>query len=333
MPYFCSGCGDILTPKEDKPKLICISCGVLTDLRTQGFLPAEPTAVLSDRNNKNKPLTAFPSTDTAQDAAQEAQEKVSVSRSIEGRTVPVRKVIPEDYQSSKEDDGLGYGLTDAHDFHCPGCGNVMTSTQIVCIACGYHLEKRNRIRRSHKVLRQSWQEGLNRKSRILLSIASIMALVLVGFAAVETGYSGTSGALVLIFIVSSQAVYLIGTHGKLSLSRNSKGKIMLDRYYWIAFVPVDRKKIAVEGHDGIKLTQTAHAGFIEYTIGVILLIPFVFPAICWYLSVIQGTTFEVALTRDMGRSVDTLFKSRDEFKAREIATLLQKISKLPLNQR
>lgn len=323
-----------MTPAGQKPKVNCPACGVITDLRPQGF---SPVAKGDEPKREQNPLEG--SWEASQPSHPEARTQVERPADDQPQRTPdlpraqVKLVIPEDYLSSSEDDGLGYGVTGAGDFFCPGCKAVMAINQVVCLNCGFHLEKGNKVRRRHKEIRQSWDEGLPRKTRMVLSVILSIGFVLAGIATSETGHTGPIGAFIMVLIASSQVLYLLGTHGQLELVRNSKGRITLTRKYWIAFAPMKSETVAVDGHDGLKLIQTAQAGTIEYIIGIILLIPFVFPAICWYLAVIQGTTFEVALTKDMGRSVRTLFKSREEAKAREIAELLNQISKLPLNRR
>jgi hypothetical protein len=320
MPYLCGGCGGILTAIGKKSKVLCHSCGVLTDLRIQGFNPSAQNEVSIDCIQKGEALPEV--THNQHNSNIELIQPIDLIISEQPETkknVVIRKILPADYQSSTEDDGMGYGLTNSNDFYCPACNNIMESVQIICLLCGYHLQKQNKIKRKHKVINTSWNEGISKNKR------TILALI--------TGMIDITGASIIILTAGFQFIFLFGTHGELNLHRNAKGIISLQRNYWVAFIQTNKKNIQVEGHDGIKLIQTAHTGTIEYIIGLILLIPFVFPAVIWYIAIIHGTTFEVALTRDMGRSVDTLFKSRNESKAKDIAILLNKISKLPLNQR
>ena len=334
MPYLCGGCGGILTAIEKKSKVLCHSCGVLTDLRIQGYNPSAQNEASIDCIPKGE---ALPEVNHNQhNSNMQLIQPIDLIISEQPETkknVVIRKILPEDYQSSTEDDGMGYGLTNSNDFYCPACNKIMESAQIICLFCGYHLEKQNKIKRKHKVINTSWNEGVSKHKRIILAIISAFALSIAAIVTSITGMIDITGASIIILTAGFQFIFLFGTHGELNLHRNGKGIISLQRNYWVAFIQTNKKNIPVEGHDGIKLIQTAHAGTIEYIIGLILLIPFVFPAVIWYVAIIHGTTFEVALTRDMGRSVDTLFKSRDESKAKDIAILLNKISKLPLNQR
>jgi len=333
MPYLCSGCGEKVIPPANKSKIICVSCGVLTDLRSQGFIinyeqenQFENKLQLDDKNinfsekQMDNKETVHTTTDNNYTIHEKAKQVLT-------------KLVPSDYQSSNQDDGLGYSITNANDFFCPGCGKVMESSQIICIECGYHIEKGNKVHRKHTPLNRNWIEGLDRNLRIFYATISTFCLALFAIITSQIGLIDVFSASFLVFLTSIQVSYLVGTYGMCALHRNSKGKITVSRRLWLSFIQINKKNISLEGHDGIKLIQTAHAGTIEYLILFVLLIPFIFPAIIWYFAVIEGTIFEVALTRDMGRSVDILFRSRNEIQAKEIAVLLNQITKLPLNQR
>lgn len=333
MSFICLGCGEKLKQTGKKTKIICQSCGVLTDLRDQGFVQLQES---NGQINHFSRINPSIEKNQAHNQINENESQVSGDPSDSDSKKEkhlLSKIVPNDYQSSNADDGLGYSLTNSSDFYCPGCGKIMESVQIVCLNCGYHIDKGNKLRRKHVVISRQWIEGLNKNTRIMIAIASFFLFVLVSIATINLGYVDLMHSCTALFFASLQIVYLTGTYGTCLLNRSSKGKVIIARITWVGFIPISNKIIPSEGHDGIKLTQAAHAGTIEYLIFFILFIPFIFPAIIWYFSVIQGTTFEVALTKDMGRSVDFLFRSRNENQAKEIAVLLSQISKLPLNQR
>ena len=329
MQYLCSGCGGLINPPANKSKIICVFCGVLTDLRSQGFIHHYEQEKKLQLNDTIINLTADQINNKETDHATN-----DLTYPIHKRENQVlTKVVPSDYQSSNQDDGLGYSLTNANDFFCPGCGKVMESSQIICISCGYHIEKGNKVRRKHATLNRNWIEGPNRNLRLFCATISTFCLIIIAIGTSQSGFIESFSACTMVFLASIQVSYLVGTYGMCALHRNSKGKITVSRKVWLSFIQINTKHIPLEGHDGIKLIQTANAGTIEYLIFFILFIPFIFPAIIWYFAVIQGTIFEVSLTKDMGRSVDVLFRSRNETQAKEIAILLNQITKLPLNQR
>lgn len=331
MPFLCTGCGEILNPPGSKVKITCPSCGVMTDIRQQGFSRLVIETISRDdagQQKKSKVSGEFESN------SGQSSESESPSESSKARNTIKRKlVVPDQFVSSSEDDGLAYGLTNSNDFYCPGCESVMDASHTVCLSCGFNINKGGKVRRKHQPLNQRWCEGWNRASRMLLASVLTLATLITGIALVEAGASSLAGSFALVFFAIAQIIYITGTHGQLELARNSKGKIRLTRQYFIGFVPASKSSLTTEGHDGIKLVQSSNSGAIEYIIGLILLIPFIFPAMVWYAAVIHGSIFEVALTRDMGRMVNTLFRSGNEIIAKEIAMTLNRITNLPINSR
>jgi predicted RNA-binding Zn-ribbon protein involved in translation (DUF1610 family) len=331
MPFLCTGCGEILENDGTKVKITCPSCGVMSDIRQQGFTKVAIDPISND--DADQPKKSKVPGESKLNSGQTPKIEAP-SESIKSRRAFKKKlVVPEEFVSSNEDDGLAYGLTDSNDFYCPGCESVMDASHTVCLSCGFHIDKGDKVRRRHQPLNQNWCEGWNRSSRMLVAATLFLATLIAVIAFVESGASGLAGSLALGFFAFAQILYITGTHGQLELVRNSKGKIRLTRRYFIGFILTAKSSLTTDGHDGIKLVQSSNSGAIEYIIGAILLIPFIFPAMIWYAAVIHGSIFEVALTRDMGRMVNILFRCGNEAIAKEIAMTLNRITNLPINSR
>ena len=329
MKFLCQGCGRILAHDGVRVKAVCVECGVMTDLRDQGFKRSEHVQKRQEIPSEDTILDEPP--DDAQDDAKLKPVVSDINVISKTPAMDLKRVIPETFQSSNDDDGLAYGVGEVGDFYCPGCSRIMVSGSIVCVNCGFHLNKGNKLQRKHVVIDRSWTEGFSRFSRMMSCgiFCGVVGLLLV--VGGELGEGGSRFTVVFAFIAMIQAVVLMGTYGALDLKRNSRGQIKLRRWYWVLFFPVHQTDQTVNGYDGVKMTQTSTGSLIDQILCFILLIPFVVPAILWYCFQIHRSVYEVALTRDRGRMVNRVFISREEDKALEIARILKELTGLPLN--
>ncbi len=329
MKYLCQGCGRVLAHDGVRVKAVCTDCGVMTDLRDQGFRRPEPTEKLLKSKSELPHQTQEPDHDWF-DAESNAPES-EIAPAANTPAMELKLVIPDTFQSSIEDDGLAYGVGEVGDFYCPGCARVMVSGSIVCVHCGFNVNKGRKLQRKHSVIQKSWTEGFSRSSRLmscLIFCGSVVFLLIMGG---EFGPEGSRVTMAVAVLAMIQSLVLMGTFGALDLNRNSRGQIKLRRIYWILFCTAKRTEQNVSGYDGIKLTQSSTGGMVDYLMCIILLVPFIIPSILWYFFQIHRSVFEVALTRDRGRMVNRVFMSREEEKAVEIAHILRDMTGLPLN--
>src|SRR5262249_37513288 len=119
---------------------------------------------------------------------------------------------------------------------CPNCGAVLVSKAVLCIDCGYDYRLRGQRETESRLVEHDWAGGIGTASR-LAGLAAQIGIVFL-FAAVAAGLAQNLLLLPVIFVMGSTLfILLMGTYPTYKLERTERGKTVLTRRQWLAFIP------------------------------------------------------------------------------------------------
>jgi hypothetical protein len=258
---------------------------------------------------------------------------------------------PEDSSSTEEEDDNPYGMADPEERRCSECRNVIEQDAVVCVHCGFHFEKREKIRREYEPLDRAWESGLPLRWRVRIfagmtaaSLASNILLVVMTDLGLDFGWG------IPWLCATAMLAFLLGTYNRIHMTRNKRGRVTLKETWRICFVPLQEHELDLRIYEGVSIQQRFERTFWDWLMllflaapavslvpavlarnwmGILYLIPFaVVPALLWWLLVMQRTLYEASLTRDHGYAAKLLYRGWSKALQEEIVETLSVAARL-----
>jgi hypothetical protein len=137
---------------------------------------------------------------------------------------------------------------------CPSCGTKMDRGAVLCIDCGYHLEKGEHLETKRKPFRRTWSQGLPLWGQIIAAVillsGSVACVVVLG---PKWGWVG--GVAILLMA----AISWFGR--RIVVERTPKGNLQLVLHGWIFFIPLIHARADLSRYEAV---YTSYSGDDEY---------------------------------------------------------------------
>src|SRR5262245_1262331 len=347
VPIHCRGCGQRLEIPEGfaKAKWRCTECGVYTDL------PADLREQLAKARPAEKPAAApvasaprparTPQIDDGVETmgfiTEEQLEKTAATKAPEPLPAaerPIEPEIPERQllvQGTDEDDLNPYTVHgDAPTKMCPECDQRSDARAKACVHCGFHFESKTKAKREYEQVRREWENGWPLQKR-LTAFMCMQGVNFVLFLLTLLGGATCVGFFWISVMIGLQA-FLIGTFEKLTLTRDSKGRVKLTRVWRYAFFPKPAEMVKWRQHDTVSIVQTNEFSIIDLAFAIMLLTYGILPGVLFWWFVIRPDKFTVYLCKDHGFPETPIFRTQNEDLAKEIQTVVSEVTLLPIQR-
>jgi predicted RNA-binding Zn-ribbon protein involved in translation (DUF1610 family) len=347
---------------DPRARVRCPHCGVMCDLpaRTKGKTEDGRRKTEEKRNRRDQPGgSPGNNQDAIIDEALLRPEPALPSPPARPVSAPLPPPVYP-FEHSNEDDGKPYFVPSLMEERpCPNCGRTISADAVVCTSCGYNLQTRKKAVEVYEPIQRSWQEGwsMSLRRRLFLGVqAVVLPVVLLGAVLKKDLFGWFFPWLVL----TAMLVFLLGTCGRLDLSRNRKGRVRLTRTLYACFLPRPPKTVNIHEYGGVILGQFNEAGFMEWFIlialflygiwplvfqvfemlsgggGVIslpalmaVLIPGLIPPVIWWYVAIHRVTYQVTLTQEYETPALQIFQSSNPEVALDIVETIRNIARMP----
>jgi hypothetical protein len=227
------------------------------------------------------------------------------------------------YLDDEEDDDRLYDLTGGSAPICPHCSNGLEPGSVLCVRCGYHLEKREKVSKTHKPIHKHWVSGWPYRQRLTAFLFASAAAFLLGLPAALI--DGTFLYLLLWswppFVLLM--AFMLGTFEEIDFTRDKKGKIRLTKQWTFMLIRQPPFPISVAGFERVESGKYNDAGCFTWVIFILLLLSGILPGLLWWYFVIKLDWFFVALCKDHGYPELLLYRGWDEDKTRDITGTLR----------
>jgi hypothetical protein len=128
---------------------------------------------------------------------------------------------------------------------CPHCEAALPDGAVLCVNCGYHLEKGERLRTVRQRLRRTWETGLTSPARL-----GGLAVVVLGGVAFAVFVAGGWWCLPLCAVVG---LVLAALGSRIVLERDRSGRPWLTVHGWFLLLPVRKRVIDLRRCDSVLL--------------------------------------------------------------------------------
>jgi hypothetical protein len=244
-------------------------------------------------------------------------------------------------QGTTDDDGNPYTVVGGKPIpRCPECeARLPADDTPTCDRCGWNRAAGRKLPKSFAPIHRTWEAGWSLRSRMItfavfqaLNIASAILVFAVDGRAVTT----TGGFLTAVICQA----FVLGTFDRLDLIRTTKGKVTLTQQGRIALWPLPPKMLKWREHEEIRVFH-AETGWLELMMffellgsGLILVFLTLQPTLLimagfWWWYVIRPGQAKVALCKDLGDPVTTLYLGTNAERAEEIAKEVSAATGLP----
>jgi ribosomal protein L37E len=226
----------------------------------------------------------------------------------------VDSVEPED-----EDDGKPYIVTGGDEPKCPECHKVLTPGAVLCVACGFHLKKREKVVQTYQPIDRTWETNYSFKTRLTIFLCVTGATLVMGLSGTIMAGGDLLGFGMSWFVFVDIMAFLLGTFDRIHLRRDSAGRVEVHRTWRFCFFERQPTRIKVRGHVGVIISQWQAATFWEWLVFFFLLLSGIVPGLLWWYYAIHKTTFQVALTGEHCCVREVVYRGWTEMQAKEIA--------------
>ncbi|HXG12404.1 MAG TPA: zinc ribbon domain-containing protein [Gemmataceae bacterium] len=212
---------------------------------------------------------------------------------------------------------------------CPNCNHPMADRAIICLECGYNLTTGQQLTTVHERFERHWEN-----KRTLIVRAAALAGIAVFFLAwcvLAWLWLSLTAAVVLaviLFLVVGIPLFLsAGTFMTASLRRGRSGHLELTTTRWVGFLFRGSQTHDLSGYQRVALNvQNSKEAGLDGTLLLILFICGVVPGLLAWLFLFRDK-YQLKLVAQGGEP-RTVYWSRSESEAREIADAIAQVGKL-----
>ncbi|MGH7172856.1 MAG: hypothetical protein ACRELG_21455 [Gemmataceae bacterium] len=235
--------------------------------------------------------------------------------------------LPDD-KSEEEEDASPYGVEGADDVKCPKCCFMLPPGSVLCVRCGFHLQKRKKIAKTYQPIERLWETNASYQSRLMVFWCCEAAFAALGLVGVFRG-GADLGVFIGSFLgLTAMLAFLFGTFDRIHLTRDARGRVQLTKMWRVAFFARTPRTIDVRGYEGIASGRHRPVSPWDAWLLYFLIIFGIIPGIIWWYLVFYRITYHVALTRDHGFPEYLVYSGSGQTQMKEIAYSLRDASGL-----
>ncbi|MGL4552019.1 MAG: hypothetical protein ACRC33_12640 [Gemmataceae bacterium] len=316
----CHGCGKAFDPPQGytRVKIQCPGCGVICAVPAAGAKRA--TAPAGKKAAKAAP--AGEDEDWLRDAPKLAppkHEEPIDAVAEDDAPVPSMELddAPEDVAAEESEDGA-YQLRDKLGPKCPKCKAELPEGGVVCVKCGYNRKTKKQAERRYTTIDREWESDRPLASRLMWLGAAQAFHVVLGVVCYWQ-FETVMPAVISWFPLTAMLCFLLGTYDRIRLTRDTKGRVRVEKQWRFAFVPLKPEKTDVRGYEGVVSGPWMETGVMEWYVLVSLLMWGIIPGLIWYWQTIASPHYMVALAQDHGRPEFYVYRGRNPAQVNEIA--------------
>jgi hypothetical protein len=243
-------------------------------------------------------------------------------------------------EGTREEDDNPYTVHGTGLKNCPKCRGELPLDATFCVHCGEHLDPLDRDRpkkkRTYTEIDETFTEGFLLPTRLAIFAAfQVLNVVftVTALAASSFRIDGTAvvtGVFAGLFNTALQA-FIVGSYDALRVQRNAKGRATITRRRRICFIPLPPVKIEWKSRTGVGRYATHTAGVFEWLVCLYLLLcAACLPGVLFWWFVIKPERYNVALTDVYNGIEETVFHSRGQEQAEQVAELIAEATTLQL---
>lgn len=230
--------------------------------------------------------------------------------------------VDEPAGAGEEEDSAPYGVEGADEVKCPKCSFMLPPGSVLCVRCGFHLEKREKITKTYQPIAREWDNGARQARWALFGACEFLALVASLYGVVQGAIDvGTFLGSYLFF--TAMMAFLFGTFDHLHLTRDARGKVRLTKTWRVCFFARPPKNIDVRRFEGIVSGQHRPVTSYDSLFFYLLLMSGIIPGVIWWYLVFYKVTYHVSLSRDHGFPEQIVYSGWSEKQMQEIASTLR----------
>jgi hypothetical protein len=325
-----------------RKKMRCDQCGVIFDLpepANRSSIPAKPpsrsvTSAPAPRRSPNKKTDAGVPASVPPTPTSEAPAAATTSVQDSAATTAPRLDEP-----STEDSGDDFAFADGKDprvyegakseiRECPHCHATVHPEALACSACGFLLVAK---KRSREAVAYRWESGWPLRRRIILFVIC-QALAL---AAIVAGVVAGMSPLTFIFpyvMYTGMTAFLLGSYNWVDLTRNNKGKLRLTQTWRICFFTRPSTTLRIRDYEELASGMEYQFDTTDWIMFLFLFLCGILPGLWWWFYRRSKNTYFLALCRDHGYPVVTLYRGWNREHMEDMAETICSVADLPLRR-
>jgi hypothetical protein len=137
---------------------------------------------------------------------------------------------------------------------CPECGTGLASDAVLCLGCGYHLGKRERLQTQRQPFRRSWDVGLTLPAQA--AVAGALLVACAACVAIQGPRWWWSFPFALLVVAN-----LSWTGRRIVVERTPQGHLQLTAHGWLFFVPVVHARVDLRQYDSVYTSYVGSSGY------------------------------------------------------------------------
>jgi len=235
---------------------------------------------------------------------------------------------PEFDFSDDPDDGKPYGVTGEIYKKCPQCSRRLEPKTTQCPGCGCDLKTGKKLKKTYTPVALSWETGWSFRKRLNLFVLGVMLTVVLGIVLLVTE-GGWASIVFSGFTSTALMAFLLGTYSRVDLMRDQRGRITLSKTWRAFFVERPPATFNVGEFEGVRTGFDRDVRFFDWFIACMLLPAGIAPGIIWWYVFIQLDQHTTTLVREHGYGSDVLYRGVNEQTAKDIASALEEVARLP----
>ena len=345
----CSGCGARLAVSEDytRKKMRCTQCGVIFDLpepehRSSIPAPPPPRTERPTAPARTPPAKTAPSRKSAPKPVHAEKEialapstSVKDSSSAPTPSAPSAESLPDDSEDdefafSDGKDTRAYEKTGQEIRECPHCHATVNPDAKVCSACGFMLTEL-KTDATGQSLQRRWESGWSFRGRLIgFCVCQVLSVL-----SVAGGIFAGLSIFTIVFpyiLYTGMTAFLFGSYNWTELSRNKKGKLRLTQTWRICFIERPPTTLKMREYEELATGVEHQFDTMDWVMLLFLSLFGIIPGLWWWFYVGSKDTYFVALCRDHGYPVVTLYRGWDQDKMEDMAETISKVARLPLRR-
>ena len=199
---------------------------------------------------------------------------------------------------------------------------------MACSACGFLLVAKKPSRES---VAYRWEGGWPIRRRVIaFGICQALALTAV-IAGIAAGLSPLT--LVLPYLMyTAMTAFLFGSYNWVDLTRNNKGKLRLTQTFRICFLTRPPATLRIRDYEELAAGVEHQFDTMDWIMFLFLLLCGILPGLWWRFYVGSRNTYYLALCRDHGYPVVTLYRGWNREQMEDMAQTIGSVASLPLRR-
>ncbi len=231
-------------------------------------------------------------------------------------------------EADEEEDSSPYAVEGAEDVKCPKCCFMLPPGSVLCVRCGFDLNKRKKVARTYQPMDRVWETSASYSSRLKAFCGCEAFGFVLGMTAVFWAGADIAVFISAFVLLTAMLGFLFGTFDRIHLRRDARGRVQLTKTWRVAFFELQPQSIDVRNYAGIVTGQHREVSMWEYLVFFFLLFFALVPGIIWWYLAIYKVTFHVSLSREHDFPEYILFSGWSQEQMKEIAYALRDASGL-----